>query len=796
MIRLASIALLIFFSLHPLRADVQILPTPQYLEDLGDSLAASEPASVEVTIGPASAASDPMLKLAVNYIAQALGSGAARQGRSGATIHLWDAATDANPPVALNVLDRRTLNDTAHWGQSYIICSPDRASLWAIGSSRQGVLLAAMTILQSIRKDGGKIQIPRLYVRDYPDFEYRAAADQLLNGEVNRWSLDRGRGVEAFRQLVKRKIDQALRYKINMIFMDGFGWGLVERFPGYAALMRDLNRYARERGIHLEFGGYGASYGITYQTGPIYEEGAYLGKVFKNRESYPDGPVYQCMGFTRGKKGVDASILGSCRSNESLNRLKGEELRQFVQAVEPGALYIHHEDQGNFRNTEAMWKKRCARCRERWPNDSLAASDGGAGGLANGYRALVHAINSVRNPNTGYDASRDCQIILISPVYVPDSPAPGDWSNALELWTNISRQLPQARNVQVGFREVFPQKFGGRRWTSEFNDAMHGAGLGFGLFLYFAGGADDWVSDYPLSGVPAMNALFRGAETIYNETGDAYREPMQLIAAEYSWNTRSTGFLADPAENTQAIDTWRKYVFQPDEPDALFGRGKLYDRVCNLLYGPGAGPIMAGYYRQSEWLPDTELTAQERTFSNGYLPMSWNRAYAVPSHWRALALDSKTWTQEISNERYAEALARMKIERKELHRRLARRWRMGSELNRKGAEDIARALAAHPAPGAVEDLRFFETCLRVYQPVVDALADYHTGLEAYLSTPRDDAAVNVRFSHALAEAREGQARATEAFPQPVDPIGGDVGAIRRYTGMLVKAIEAMPQRAK
>jgi hypothetical protein len=794
--RLASTALVISFSSLPVWPEVQLLPTPQYLEPLGDSLAASDGASVEVTIGPPSSTSDPMLMLAANYVAQTLGSRPTSRGHTGATVHLWNAAADANPPVTLNLLDRQTLHDTGHWGQSYVICSPDRGSLWAIGSSPQGVLLAAMTIVQSIRKDAGRIEIPRLYVRDYPDFEYRAAADQLLNGEVNRWSLDRGRGVEAFRQLAKRKIDQALRYKINMIFMDGFGWGLAERFQGYAALMRDLNRYARERGIHLEFGGYGASYGITYQTGPIYEEGAYLGKVLKNRESYPGGPIYQCMGFTRGKKGVDASILGSCRSNEALNRLKGEELRQFVQAVEPGALYIHHEDQGNFRNSEAMWKKRCERCRERWPNDSLAATDGGAGGLANGYRALVEAVNSVKNSDTGYDAARDCQIILISPVYVPDSPATGDWSNALELWTNIGQQLPQARNVQVGFREVFPQKFGGRRWTDEFNAAMHDAGLGFRLFLYFAGGADDWVSDYPLSGVPVMNALFRGAQTIYNETGDAYREPMQLIAAEYSWNIRSTGFSVDPAEHGEALETWRKYVFQPDQPEALFGHGKLFERACNLLYGAKAGPIMAGYYGRSEWLPDTELTQQERTLSNGYLPMSWNRAYSIPSHWRALALDSKTWTPEIGNERYAEVLGRMKIDREELHRRLARRWRVGSELNLKGAEDIARALAAHPTPEAIEDLRFFETCLRVYQPVVDALADYHNGMKAYLSTPRDRAAANARFSDALAEAREGQARAAEAFPQPVDPIGGDVGAIGRYSRMLVEAIGAMRQRAK
>src|SRR6202040_3629927 len=117
------------------------------------------------------------------------------------------------------------------------------------------------------------------------------------------------------------------------------------------------------------------------------------------------------------KKEVDPATLGSCRSNQELNKLKAEEFRRFVEAVEPGALYIHHEDSGDYRRTQEMGLKRCYRGRKRWPNDTLKASDGGAGGLANGYGALVRAINSVKNPATGYEAARDCQVVLISPGY-------------------------------------------------------------------------------------------------------------------------------------------------------------------------------------------------------------------------------------------------------------------------------------------------------------------------------------------------------------------------------------------
>jgi hypothetical protein len=766
-------------------ADVRIIPTPKYIEPLEGSVG-EQGGQIEIVLGPAQADSNPKMKLAADYLRNALGPRRGQSDGPRATVHLWDWSADSSPPVTVNILDRQVLSDPDHFYQSYIILTPDNSNVWAIGSSDQGVLFAVMSLIQAIEANAQRI--PALYVRDYPDFEFREAADWLLNGEVNRWSIDRGQGIEAVRTLAKKKIDLALRFKVNMILIDGFGWGLDQRrFAGYGELMRDLNRYARARGIHLMYGGYGASYGIAYQTGPIYEEGAYLGEIFKNREYYPDGPVYQCMGFDRGKKTVDPSVLGSCRSNKMLNKLKAAELQKFVETVEPGALYIHHEDFGNYRDTERLWNKRCARCRKRWPNNTLSAPDGGAGGLAAGYAALVRGIQSVKNSRSGYDAARDCQIVIISPVYVPDSPSSEDWSKTLSLWQNIGRGLPKSSNVQIGFREVFPQRYGGGRWTEAFNTAMKAAKLPFGMFMYFAGGTDDWVSDYPLSGVPSMNMLFRGAKTIYNGTGDLYREPMQIIAAEYSWNVRSTGFFSDPIENAGAIAIWRRYVFAENEPVALFGTGKLYDQACNLLYGPHAGPLVAAFYRISADLPDRFLDDANRAVASGYVPMRWNRLYALPSHWRDLALDSKTWGAQITNERYLQVMERMHLERSELHRRLMRRWRIGSELNRKATEQLTKALAANPRPESVDDLKFFASILRVYQPLMDALSEYHAGLELHFGQQDRRRATDL-IKSALAKAEEARTSAAKAFPDVTDPVGGDVGAVRRYSDELVKAI--------
>ncbi len=117
---------------------------------------------------------------------------------------------------------------------------------------------------------------------------------------------------------------------------------------------------------------------------------------------------------------------------------------------------------------------------------------------------------------------------------------------------------------------------------------------------------------------------------------------------------------------------------------------------------------MADYYRESAWIPDVEIKAPKSSrgyYMNSYLPSTWNRAYLTPTHWRHLALDSKTWGPEIDNERYLAAFRPLKIDRQELHRRLARRWSIVAELNAKGAalhRSGARGRTLAGVPGGSE----------------------------------------------------------------------------------------------
>jgi hypothetical protein len=793
-VRNSHLLSLICVSTHAMLGAVSILPTPQYYEPLNSSMSVTAGATCTIVIGPGKNVRNEKLTLAADAIRKALADASssprvtvepAGGAPQGARIYLWDYSSDSKPAVRLNLLDRNVLTDARSAGQSYIIRTPDSNSMWVIGASEQGVLLGAMSLLQLISANAQGVTIAGSYIRDYPDFEFRAASDWLLNVEGNRWALDRGQGVEEYARLCEQKLDRALRYKINFVMFDGFGWGLEQRSADYPALMRRLNRYARARGIHLEFGGYGASYGMAYQTGPLYEEGAYLGKVFENRERYPDGPIYRCMGFPRGRKGVDPATLGSCRSNEELNRLKAEELRRYVQAVQPGALYIHHEDFGGFDGTQKVWLQRCERCRKRWPNDSLAASDGGAGALANGYSHLVRAVNSVKDPASGYDAARDCQIILVSPVYIPDRPEPESWSNVLEIWRNIGEQLPRTQNVQVCFRETFPQRSGGEKWTETFDTEMKRAGLNIGIFLFYAGGADNYITDYPFAGTASMNAMFRGARSMYNFNGDFYQEPIELVNAEYTWNVRSTGFYRDPMTFDQATQMRRRYMLN-DEPKEVLD---LFRSSCDRLYGPKAGPIMAEYYAAYMDIPDGPVVeGRGNGGASSYLPMTWNRAYAAPTHWRHLALDAKTWGKDISNEAYTQGIERLKITREELHRRLARRWGIAAEMNRKGAGFVERALAAEPRSESIQDLRFLQTSFKVYQPMMESLAQYHLALHQQFAG-KADAQSRAALETALVKAKEAQRLADEAFPKPVDALGGEVGALRTSAGRLVEAVQ-------
>src|SRR6266404_3058927 len=259
---------------------IDVLPTPQYAERLPGSPVFAMPVRLH--------AAQPHLVVAADTLKRACRGIRFTDGPNG--IVLWDYSANAKPDIELNFLDRQLLADSRLRSQSYVL-KTTRDRVWVVGGGREGVLYGAATLAQLLTSNGGNATIPGVYIRDVPDFRFRAASDWLLQVEINRWALDRGQGWDAYAGLVRQKLDRAARFKINMAMIDGFGWSLERRTPGYAPVMRALNRYARDRGIRLLYGGYGAAYDAAAHAGE------YQGDVFFNRESYPDGALYQCLAF-------------------------------------------------------------------------------------------------------------------------------------------------------------------------------------------------------------------------------------------------------------------------------------------------------------------------------------------------------------------------------------------------------------------------------------------------------------------------------------------------------------------
>jgi hypothetical protein len=96
-------------------------------------------------------------------------------------------------------------------------------------------------------------------------------------------------------------------------------------------------------------------------------------------------------------------------------------------------------------------------------------------------------------------------------------------------------------------------------------------------------------------------------------------------------------------------------------------------------------------------------------------------------------------------------------------------------------------------------LQFLKVKFQVDHPVLEALADFHRGMQLYYAAPADKA-FRQPLQRALNEAREAQELAAKAFPHPIDPIGGiqpygpgEIAAIQTFSRLLVETINGRLQ---
>mgnify|MGYP005844838081 CR=1 FL=1 len=613
MSRCAGLSWLLLVSAAPVVAGVEILPTPKRLE-LGRGKLVL-PAAACVVAGPEA-----------GYAAEAI----ARRLSVPIAVHAPAGAV----PVVLRV------DPGAAWAaalsrdqrpEAYQLrMQPAGAELVAV--TPEGLLRGAATLLQLL---DAKNSAPCLTVTDWPDFRYRCASDWLLNVEVNRWAYDWGDGREKWLARVKRKLDFCFLYKINQVWFDGFGWS-TDRFPGYAPLMRECTRYARQRAIKLTFAGYGGGYGTSYQQSDIYRYG-YFGQTFLNRRPYPDGPQYLCRGFT----GLEVSrACGTCLSNEALAAAKLAELERFVREVEPGFLYIHDIDSGTLAASSAAWRARCDECRRRWPSHEVDSPQGQAGAMASWYEQIRQALRPIVTSG-GYRADRDLTLIFISPLYTmySEKGPPDVWQREINYFCTLSRLVGRGPEIEFGLREQFYAPGGGRK-IAELRSALDRVGHGHSPHVISFGGGDHYFSDDLVNVSGALAHFFQSAESVCLSNGGLHQEPLQVLNAEWLWSGIAQGYREQPRDQPAVEALFARIRAGSYRPAPVFGPGQLLERICRRLWGDAAGTEMYLAYLaggESNAGPVSHVwysvTSDVRRLQAGTLPqgMRWEDLHA---RWR------------------------------------------------------------------------------------------------------------------------------------------------------------------
>jgi len=712
------------------------------------------------------ASAEPRVAFAVEALQRHLADRATVQAHSLALSDeaLRDAAptdivlcADSDPrATALLPEPLRTL-DGPNAEQGYVIHSDNRTPVVLYARSSVGLLHAVATLLQLIESpDRDGYELPGISIRDCPAFAIRGNNWNLF-GEIGGWSYDRGDGREAYEQRIVRKLDLCWQHKINLVIFDGLGWN-TDRSPGYAPMMQRLNQAARLRGVRLLYSGYGSGYGARCNSG----------ESFRNRSHYPDGPVYPCFGCPTADGGDIARTMGSCLSNPDLLQLKQRELTEFVQRVEPGALYIHNLDISHISEALIAWPLRCPACRKRWPNDAIAAPDGMAGAYAWFYDALADAINQVVNPASDYHADRDCLLFMVSPNYSSYDADDREWQAHCDYFEVLSGEL-RNRNIVLGLREQFCNQDGVGGRYAQLRQHLDRAerGTAFGGFCFLGG--DGYYNNLPFVATPALAGCFAGADAIVHASGNGLHEPQQLLNAEYGWNPRGSAFHIEKAQTDHAAFMRRywRLLSGRARPAKLFAPGGFLDQACCRLYGEKAGPRMAEVYRLSGSRPIQGLGPCFHRASV-LLPL-WNTLLPT-GRFSTFRRNGVEWKRELAPAvwRAMRSLRNASVEM--------------SGLNRKGARLAARAARDAPSPAVQADIAWLATSLSVGGRLAGCVAAYLAAFErAYRAASTgagiEEAILDVnRLRRRLS--RQSSAMRKHMPGAPLDYLGGDVGFSR------------------
>ena len=458
--------------------------------------------------------------------------------------------------------------------QGYILLR-DSKGITLTAQTSVGFLYGLMTLVQLCKA------APREFsIYDRPQIRFRGNMNTLW-AESGIWSYDFGDGLDAACQRLKTAIDQAARAKLNMMYVDAFGFR-TERFPGYDKAMKEISDYGRVRGVYMMVGGYGMGYGLS-ALGDLH-----MGKVFRNRYPYPDGEIYDCIGRcgydeNEPVENLTGRSYGTCLSNDALTDDKIAEIRAYLRATGARLIYMHNVDADEIH--EPLWRGRCQHCKERFPNDDLYAKDGAAGAFAAFYDRIL---------DTLLPEFPDLIICPVSPGYAyAVNTNDKAFEKCRKFWTAI---LTYSRNAQALiplFRELFHQWEDSRLRFDLLRETVPAFGC-----VYFSSG-DGFYSDKIYTPSGAYAAAMKEADLIICANGSALQKPTQLTNAEYLWNPDHSAFYnVELADNFKDFfDHYNRFREGEIRPEGIYGKDGLLETACGVLFGEKYASEIADIFR-------------------------------------------------------------------------------------------------------------------------------------------------------------------------------------------------------
>ncbi len=509
-------------------------------------------------------------------------------------------------PLTLSYSDDPFFGEKNAEEQGYIIIR-DVAGVTVYAKSSVGFLYACTTLLQL---SGDAPETFTLY--DRPDIRYRGNMNTLW-AETGVFSYDFGDGMDAAEERIKKAIDQMVLAKLNLLYVDGYGFR-SERFPGYNAMMTRISEYAHIRGMKTASGGYGMGYGASANF-------HFMGEVFRNRRPYPNGKIYDCIGTClRDKPDMPIEDMmgrsyGTCLTNKEMNMAKIAELKAFIMNTGISVISMHNMDSDEIH--EPLWLARCEECKRRYPSDSLYEKDGAAGAFAAFYDMLLDEILPV---------CPDLVLMPVSPGYSYHTMTKDEnFEKCRRFWSSVVKYMRHENGIIPNFREQFVQKTD-KKYRFDLIDEVIDR---YGCFFFSSG--DGFYSDKCYTPSAAHMAFMSGCEAVICANGISIQKPTQYANAEYLWNPTASSFyneerFLDYDECTRRYNELREGIYRPE---GIYGKGGLLDTSCKLLFGEKHGTGVADVYRlrgkNGECPIFTFCNVELFTNHNNYnLPFNWD----------------------------------------------------------------------------------------------------------------------------------------------------------------------------